>query len=321
MLSFLKIIFIVIGGIFLVSYLQDSGFSMNTSGNTNSSSELSDRDAYARSYDSNNDGVVSDNEYQQGEYARVEEELETLEEELAQALEDANASPYRDMVTLSTGNAYATDRGEEYVVLYTNGSNETPINITGWYLKSLLTKRGGTIGEGVRVIQSRQPWFSKDDIYLAPGDRAYVSSGGAAGIGTSFLTNICTGYLDTNQRFTPSLPQECPLLEDEDLARFDLAYNDFDDEDDYDACMDAIETIYSCEREQPDRNLTDECKDFIREYATYDGCVDLHKNDSDFLGNEWRIFLGSSRNELWRSEREAIGLFDREGRVVDVVRY
>ncbi len=321
MLSFIKVIFFVVAGIFLVSYLQETDFSVSSgSSNTYDSSGTTERAAYTRSYDRNNDGAVSDSEYQKGELARIEDEIELLEEEVALALEDANASPFRDKVSLRGGNIYA-EGDEEYVTLYASiGDNET-INITGWKLKSLLTKRSVTLGEGVQYLTSGRPWFGEDDIYLADGDTAYVSTGGAAAIRTSFLTNKCTGYLDTNYRFTPSLPRDCPLLRDEDLDSFDLSFNDFRREREYDECMDAIENVYMCERGTTNHDLTDDCRDFIRNYSTYDGCVKLHKNDPDYLGDEWHIFLNASRDDLWRSEREAIGLYDRNGKVVDVIRY
>ncbi len=321
MLSFIKVIFIVIAGIFLVSFLGDADFSLVDSGGYETAEGLSERSAYNRSYDDNNDGAISDSEYRTGELARIEDELALLEDAVEEALEDENRSPYRDLVDLQATAVYADTRNEEYLTLYTAYDFARPINITGWRLKSLVSGRAITIPEGVRYLTSSRPWFSDDDIYLSPGDTAYISSGGAAGIKTSFLTNQCIGYLAHENRFTPSPYTSCPLLEDEDLARFDLAYNDFDDEDEYDECMEAIEDVASCERGDAPSSITRECRSFIREYSTYDGCVKLHKNDPDFLGDTWYIFLNANRQDVWREEREAIVLFDENGLIVDVTRY
>jgi hypothetical protein len=320
MLTFIKIIFIVIAGIFLVSFLQEGDFSLVGSDHTTTNGPA-DRAAYTRSYDDNNDGTISDSEYRDGEIERIQAEADRLEEEVALALEEENRSPYRDMVEISTSGADATDRNDEYVTIEAASDNPRPIDITGWHLKSLVTGRDARIPKGVRFLQGNRPWLSQTDIYLVAGDTAYVTTGGAAGIGTSFLTNECIGYLDRNDRFTPSLSQSCPQLEDEDLERFDLSFDDFRDEDDYDACMDAIEDVGTCERAVPDRDLTRQCRDFMSSYSNYDGCVKLHKSDTDFLGDEWHIFLNLSRNDLWREEREAIALLDENGLIVDVERY
>ncbi|HXK39905.1 MAG TPA: hypothetical protein VJ837_03660 [Candidatus Paceibacterota bacterium] len=323
MLTLIKILFIVVAGIFLVSFLEGGDFSLTGNGESFYADEgFTDPESYTRSYDTNNDGVVSEREYREGELGRIEEEVERLEAEIVIALQEENQSPYRDLVELQASGARSEERGEEYVVLETGYDNTTPVNITGWHLKSLVSGRSARIGKGVRVLSGNRPWFSQDDIYLAPDDRAYVATGGAAGIGTSFLVNECVGYLDQGSRFTPSLSRSCPLLEDEDLDRFGLSFDDFRREREYDACVDAIENVGTCERvSSPDRDLTDDCRDFIREYSTYEGCVKLHRNDVDFLGNEWRIFLNANRDDLWREEREAIALIDENGLIVDVERY
>ncbi len=323
-MSLIKVLFIVIAGIFVVSYLNDAQFleDFTLVGEPYAPYDTpADRTAYTRSYDTNNDGSVSASEYKSGELDRINDEVSFLEREVTKALESAHRSPYRGMVELDASGVYAEKRNEEYMTLSATYDNARPIDITGWRLKSLISGRNAKIPEGVRVLSSNRPWFANDDILLAPGDRAYVTTGGAAGISTSFLTNMCTGYFDYTYRFTPSLSTSCPRLEDEDLDRFDLAFDDFDKEKEFDACMDAIESVSSCERGVPDRGLTSECRNFISDYGNYDGCVKLHKDDADFLGTEWRIFLNSSYDDLWRDEREAIALMDQNGLIVDVVRY
>lgn len=323
MLSIIKVLFFFIAGVFIVSYIGNGEFDL-TSDITSSSDDtvaLSDRATYSRSYDDNNDGTVSDAEYRRGELRRIEDEVELIEKAVDEAVETRNRSIYYDTVTLSSSGARAESRKEEYVTISVDGDAESLINVTGWKVKSLVSGRGGTIGKGVATLDEDRPWYGEKDILLAAGDDAIITTGGAAGIRTSFLTNTCMGYFDYD-RFTPGISSSCPLLENEDLDRFDLSYDDFRRERDYDACIDAIESVSSCEIvRSPDRDLDDNCRDFIRDYSNYEGCVELHKDDADFYGTEWRIFLNISRNDVWREEREAIALYDREGKIVDVVRY
>ncbi len=321
MLSVIKVLFFFIAGVFLVSAMGNSEFDFDTSSSYDDTEGLSDRATYSRSYDDNNDGVVSDAEYRRGELSRIEDEVEMIEEAVDEALASQNRSIYYETVSLSSGDAGAEARNEEYLSLSVDGDTDSLINITGWKVKSLVSGRSGTIGKGVATLDEGRPWFGEKDILLAAGDDVIIITGGAAGIRTSFLTNKCMGYFDYD-RFTPEISSSCPLLQNEDLDRFDLSYGDFRRERDYDACMEAIEDVSSCEIvRSPDRDLDDDCREFIRDYSNYDGCVDLHQNDADFYGNEWRVFLNISRNDVWRDEREAIALYDRDGKIVDVVEY
>lgn len=321
MLSVIKVLFFFIAGIFIVSYMSSGEFDLTSDTPNDDTAGLSEREVYSRSYDDNNDGIVSDAEYRRGELRRIEDEVVMIQDEVDEAIDAKNRSPYYEMVTLSSGSATAERRNEEYLTIDVDSDVASLVDVTGWSVKSLVSGRGGKIGKGVATLDEDRPWYGETDILLAAGDGAIITTGGAAGIRTSFLTNECMGYFDYD-RFTPGISSSCPLLENEDLEHFDLTYNDFRHERDYDACIEAIEDVGSCEIVRvPDRDLEDACRDFIRDYSNYEGCVELHKDDEDFYGNEWRIFLNSTRNDIWREEREAIGLFDRDGKIVDVVRY
>jgi hypothetical protein len=115
----------------------------------------------------------------------------------------------------------------------------------------------------------------------------------------------------------------CPRLKDENLAAFGLTRGDFDSTEDFDACMNAIDHLQQCTKGFPptgDKGVTQECSDFIEKYANYQGCVDLHRTDADFLGKQWRLFL-RAQHDFWRSKREAIALLDQNDKTVAVLTY
>ena len=58
----------------------------------------------------------------------------------------------------------------------------------------------------------------------------------------------------------------------------------------------------------------------IIEEINYNACIDKHKDDSNFIENEWYLYL-KREFELWRRERELIVLFDNSGKVVDHITY
>ena len=74
-----------------------------------------------------------------------------------------------------------------------------------------------------------------------------------------------------------------------------------------------------------DPELSNVCKDFIRNDLTYGGCVAFHENDSNFYDDEWRVYLGGTK-QLWRKGTdddalEIIRLLDQNGLTVDLWRY
>ncbi len=313
-----KILFFFIAIIFIGSILNDADISFGNNGY--SGDGPAPRDTYLRSYDRDGNGVVSDSEYTQGESKRIEQEILDVQVAVVKALREEIRSPYADYIQLRSGNMRTDDRYQEYVTLRASDDLPSPIDITGWKLQSLVTGRGERIGRGVVLLDPTRPWRFEKDIFLAPGEKAIITSGSPVGINTSFTINSCTGYLEERRNFHPSLPRQCPLLEDENLSEFGLAFNDFDEEEEYDECIDAIERIGSCEISSGDNGLVSECRRFIREYANYEGCYELHANDRDFIKSEWRIFLGAGE-ELWREEREAVALYDNNNLVVGVIEY
>lgn len=319
MLDVIKFVFFIVAAIFFVSYVQENSSILNSppsysvSGNGGTA-------AYTRSYDSNADGTITDTEYQQGELDRIENEIAQIAEAVQKALDEQNRSIYYEKITLGRGNVYTKDSRVEFLVIGADHNNTAPVVISGWKLESLISGTRVTIPKGVAILEGDRPWRNERSVFLAPGERAIVNSHYAVGINTGFLENKCAGYLDNTYHFTPGISRQCPKLEDEDLTSFGITPREFDEVEDYDACMDAIEDTKRCERGSYNSDVPRFCRTFINEYSTYDGCVELHKTDADFLGKTWRLFLGSSK-DLWRGEREAIALIDDAGKVVDVLEF
>lgn len=244
----------------------------------------------------------------------AENELKQIRRELEKAQEIAGSSVYRDKIILKYGNAKRSDVDEEYLIIKSSRNNEGRIGITNWTIGSVVTGKKITIGKS-----SYLPYTSRintqEPIYIYPGDKVYITTGRSP-IGTSFRTNICTGYLEQFQNFNPSLKRSCPLPEDEnDFVT--IGPNAFNDQ-----CIDYIEGLPRCEINTKTLPLTmqNECITYIGREINYNSCVDKHKSDPDFYGSEWRIFLNRG-DELWKSKRETIKLLDANGKLVDTVTY
>src|SRR3989344_8220826 len=132
------------------------------------------------------------------------------------------------------GNARISDAAREYVEIRAPRTNTQPIKISGWTLKSAVTGKSAAIGNGVYLpIAGRVN--PEQTISLVPGGRAFLTTGRPPK-GYSFRLNVCTGYFEEFQDFSPWIPLNCPYPKNENLPS-GLT----------DACMNYIEKIGRCE--------------------------------------------------------------------------
>lgn len=253
----------------------------------------------------------------EAERATLLRETYALKEKAEEMLIESPTSPYSTLVSLRIGNVRSEDSDEEYLVLTASPYTTTSLDITDWYLVSLVTGKRARLGESDPFPRSR---FGEHDerTILSPREYAYIVSGNSP-VEASFQENMCTGYLREATSFSPSIALSCPLPLDE-LERFGSRV-DLDD----DACYDVLEYLPRCT--EPETALSSRqsvgsaCSQFIRDTLNYSDCIQLHSDDPFFrLGRPWHIYL-DERYDLFRSEREIIRLMDEEDRVVSVMSY
>ncbi len=238
--------------------------------------------------------------------------LETELRRIGARIDQTETSPYRSLVEIELVTKHATTPHQEYLLLSVSPRVSEKIPLTNWEVRSLVTGKSGTIKKGsyLPFIGER---ITEETIFLNPGARIYVTTGRSP-IGSSFRTNLCTGYFAQFQSFTPPLARTCPRLIDSSLPEFPNAFND--------TCLDYLQSIPNCTvplRGLP-LTLSPACKAFINERANYHTCINEHKENASFYRNEWRVYLGRD-TELWKNEREAIQLIDHNGKVVDTLIY
>lgn len=249
---------------------------------------------------------------------KAEEEIKKLEESLSKKIDESGRSPYYGKITMSSiSGLFGDDPNQEYIYFYTNLDKKEIIKINGWYLKSEITGYFAVIGKAALL-----PFpFTKteSDIVLQQEDRVYLTKGFSP-IGISFRTNKCTGYFEENRTFVPSLSLQCPRPIDEKLPNFSSVY------DRNDECLDIIDNIYRCTtvsnqfvRDLPD-TVSESCKTYMTTQINYNSCIALHFSDTDFPGNEYRVYLNKF-GPLWRKTHDTINLHDQNGLVVDTISY
>lgn len=222
-------------------------------------------------------------------------------------------SPYSDLVRVSASGARRSAVADESIVLTLSRSAKEPLALTGWTFESGVTGNTAQIGSGTEVPRSGTI-TGIEPIVLAPGDKAIVSSGRSP-IGSSFRVNLCTGYLEQYQDFSPALPKSCPRPLDEYDRYFEGNFSRSE------ACEAFVKKIPSCSLvSQIPPEHSGECGNFVISTLSYNSCVSRHERDTGFKKPEWRVFLGRS-SEFWKNDREVVRIRDAAGRLVAEVAY
>ena len=224
-------------------------------------------------------------------------------------------SPYHGIVSMNhyVSGAGSSDPNNEYLELYLPSSASVPVDLSGWRLVSGASSASVTIPKGTEVPTSGTINDSQA-IVLNPGDHAIFISGRSP-IGASFKENKCIGYFGTFQTFSPQLPQNCPSPQSE-LAAFYPGDSIRDS-----SCVDYVKNIQRCQiLLSPPVSLSSTCQSFLIKYLNYNGCMNAHRNDADFDGKTWRIYLGRT-SALWRTRNEVVKLIDMNGKTVDAFSY
>ena len=231
---------------------------------------------------------------------------------IAPAKPASAGSQYKGKVrinSVSRPGSGTTKPDSEYVLIsYSNYGSKDNIVITGWSVENTQGKRY-FVEDAARI-----PLVDayKTTAVISPGGQAYIHTGSSP-IGIGFRENACTGYLNENQKFIPSLSGGCPRISVSKLVQ----YND--------RCLAFMEKWAGACRlpvlgGQDSVGIEDSCSDFIVKNFNYRGCVDNFREADDFYRNTWHLYLKRTE-KLWRNLHDIITLRDAEGLVVDTYQY
>ncbi len=223
-------------------------------------------------------------------------------------------SPYRGLVSLQhyVSGAGASDPSGEYAELAVSQNAGTSVDITGWAIESVAMEQTVLIPKGTETPASGLV-NAVSDIMLLPGEHAFLISGRSP-IGGAFRESKCTGYLAQFQKFSPPLPNTCPEPEDE-MKNFYPGY--LSDS----SCVTYAYALPRCSVVlTPPQFLTGSCQSFVVNHLNYNGCVNAHRSDADFLDNAWHVYLGRT-TPIFRATHEVVKLLDAQGKTVDAFSY
>jgi hypothetical protein len=118
------------------------------------------------------------------------------------------------------------------------------------------------------------------------------------------------GYLNTPSQFSPGFSSGCPAIDRSGISQFTGA------------CQDYILSLGGCQspnfvsRSFPKNDY--QCESYLQGKYTYNWCVSTYAGASDFLKNEWRIWMGSTPLD---PSHDNVELLDGHGLLVDLYTY
>lgn len=213
-------------------------------------------------------------------------------------------SPYYDKIFIDSVSRDYSKKTINQITIRANSIKEK-IDITGWYIKgnkSVFVY----IPQAIKNFDLRSAWF-ESDIILESNNYVYIYNSQSP-IGRNFRLNKCTGYLNNYYKFIPSLSNNCPRIDRGAIISFSGK------------CQNILTSIGTCkEISNKDWNslIGDEeanCRAYVDDF-NYGGCYSAHYSDSDFLSNEWRVWLNT--NISFDIDHDRLLLFDKNGLLVD----
>lgn len=195
----------------------------------------------------------------------------------------------------------------DYLILK-NDSNE-PINMSGWTIRS--RKEELIIPQAINKVSAVFSAKDYSEIKLPASGQILISMGQSPS-GVNFRMNKCAGYFDQTNKFFPSLAKECPLITQSDYSH--LKKN----------CRDYISRLGRCEIPDYTKNweisADGQCTAFLNEKFNYDYCFVKHSQETDFLKDEWRVFLDRA-NDFMDNDLDKLILRDKSGFLVNEFEY
>ncbi len=221
----------------------------------------------------------------------------------------SDLSPFYNKITISSFSQSYDQYYPSIVSLRVQGAVKEGINISGWTIKG---KRGGmlTLPKGVKDF-SVGGYNKEENITIKEGEYITASSARSP-VNTNFLLNECTGYLNAMYTFVPSLGGSCPSFDTRVISNFGGA------------CQSFAQSMGGCRvptSEELNRFTLPEdvaCHTFLTN-INYAGCYRTHRNDSNFFGKEWRVWLNTPFN--FNRDHDRIFLYDNNGLIVDEYAY
>jgi hypothetical protein len=178
------------------------------------------------------------------------------------------------------------------------GQNQNAVDVTGWVFRA---NRGSLIIPQAVNFYDPSGLTPQTDIYLRQGDTLYLYTT-VSPVGGNLHLNKCLGYLP-GLNSIPQISVSCPSIDRSQIAGFTGV------------CQNYIMSLGNCRipSSNPPIPQSDyQCQEFLNT-LNYKGCFEAHRDDSDFLSNQWYAWTGAN---FLDPLHDRVRLFDRQGLLV-----
>jgi|SRR3989344_8139603 len=214
-------------------------------------------------------------------------------------------SPFYKKIQLGSIRPARSYNDTSSFILRPDYSVKENINITGWYIK---VNFGATL-KIPGAINNYNPFgaFAENDIVVNNRSHQISVSSLKMPFGKNLRLNKCSGYLNSIYAFSPALPNQCPGVNRGDIVNFTGA------------CQSFILSLGSCRIPTSNEinfyaSNDSACRDVLNS-LNYGSCYSRRNQDVDFLGNEWRVWLGEKIP--FDAKHDRILLFDKNNLLVN----
>jgi hypothetical protein len=217
-------------------------------------------------------------------------------------------SPYYGKVEIDEVQPEEDNFEQDYLVL--RSDDREIINISGWTIKNK-NNESFTIPRAAEKFNGSAAGSQKIDIILNDGDEVIVSAR-ANTVQGNFRVNKCSGYLGETNDFNPELDIDCPETSESQYSYLKKT------------CREYIDDLNQCEIPDYSKNFDvaadSQCTAFLNDNFNYSQCFKKYGQDVDFLTDEWRLFMGKTK-DFFDDYEDKITLTDSNGLLVDEYSY
>lgn len=292
------VVLVILIGSFVWSVVSDVFIGVNTDMFNGNSSAEDDEVVFEPV-----DNPVNDNVNQNQDNNDNDTNVDDLEE-----VEPTTPTSQREGVVSisSVRNSSSFNRSQE-IRLRANLDDDEVVDITGWIIQT--NEKTIKIPKGVNFYDVTSS-NNEEDIILDEGDsvKIYFDEGP---ISKNLRLNKCTGYLNEKNDLDNFFPNDCPRVDKEEYRHLSGSCQDYINDINGDCVTPDAETLNSF----PGSDEGNACRQFLSSHFNAGYCMRENKNDSDFLSDEWRVWI--DENRVLDFQHDWIRLYNKNGILID----
>ncbi|PIR07413.1 hypothetical protein COY65_01220 [Candidatus Jorgensenbacteria bacterium CG_4_10_14_0_8_um_filter_39_13] len=190
------------------------------------------------------------------------------------------------------------------IFLRANYNNKNPFLVTGLRIK---TNRGEIIIPQAVSDYSPSGLSLPVDIYLNPNGSINIY-GSYSPIGQNLRLNKCLGYLNNIYKFSPTLPNNCPSIVENNKSKI-YSLSGY--------CQKYIFSLGRCQIPRADEinflSTDYNCGEFLKD-INHRSCYNDHRFEKDFFSDKWWLWTATLPLDPYHDQ---VRLFDKKGLLIN----